>query len=347
MAAAIDLNPRTLLRLPGVREDRRTGAALIPLPGDGGEAGLLRALTLAPGFWIFDIDIHSTRIPRFTFKAADTPSLTVNHCFCGRCEVALHSGETTYLSGGELVVDNGKSTGGFHYPEADYEGIELAIRLDGDWQRAFLVLGESFAAPRQLFERCESVDAPRIYLADVPLARTAKVLRDYLTQGKSRQLIAVKIMEWLLLLAERETALVEAGKIYYPKTQVEIAKAVQQIIVSDLQVRHPAAELAARFGISASSLKNYFCNVYGCGYAVYQRTQRMKRAAKLLSGTRERVADIAASVGYASQTKFGSMFKKVYGVSPLTYRKQERLRLMKQSVTAEGLAEKGEHSLEE
>jgi AraC-like DNA-binding protein len=148
-------------------------------------------------------------------------------------------------------------------------------------------------------------------------------------------------------LAERETALVEAGKIYYPKTQVEIAKAVQQIIVSDLQVRHPAAELAARFGISASSLKNYFCNVYGCGYAVYQRTQRMKRAAKLLSGTRERVADIAASVGYASQTKFGSMFKKVYGVSPLTYRKQERLRLMKQSVTAEGLAEKGEHSLEE
>lgn len=45
---------------------------------------------------------------------------------------------------------------------------------------------------------------------------------------------------------------------YFTETQVSIAKQVEQIITADLRQHHPAWELAARFSISETSMKNYF-----------------------------------------------------------------------------------------
>lgn len=45
--------------------------------------------------------------------------------------------------------------------------------------------------------------------------------------------------------------------------------------MSDLSVRFTAKDLANEYGISETSLKNYFRSVYGCGYAEYQQKARM------------------------------------------------------------------------
>ena len=50
---------------------------------------------------------------------------------------------------------------------------------------------------------------------------------------------------------------------YFTETQVSIAKQVEQIITADLRQHHPAWELAARFSISETSMKNYFRGVFG------------------------------------------------------------------------------------
>ena len=41
--------------------------------------------------------------------------------------------------------------------------------------------------------------------------------------------------------------------------------------------------------------------------------------------TDDKIADIAMAVGYATQPKFGAAFKACYGVTPLEYRRQNRL----------------------
>ena len=50
----------------------------------------------------------------------------------------------------------------------------------------------------------------------------------------------------------------------------------------------------------------------------------MERAAELLSGTGLTIAEIAARVGYDSQSKFTAAFKSRYGVLPKEYRKPQR-----------------------
>ena len=84
-------------------------------------------------------------------------------------------------------------------------------------------------------------------------------------------------------------------------------------------------ELAEYFSISETSLKNYFRGVYGQNISVYLREMRMNKAGELLASTRLSVAEIAAQVGYLNQSKFASVFKKHFGVSPLEYRRTRHL----------------------
>ena len=70
--------------------------------------------------------------------------------------------------------------------------------------------------------------------------------------------------------------------------------------MSDLSVRFTAKDLANEYGISETSLKNYFRSVYGCGYAEYQQKARMQRSCELLAKTDLKVTEIGQTVGYAT-----------------------------------------------
>lgn len=92
-----------------------------------------------------------------------------------------------------------------------------------------------------------------------------------------------------------------------------------------ITTHHPAWELAEEFSISETSLKNYFRGVYGQNISVYLREIRMNKAGELLATTRLSVAEIAEQVSYLNQSKFASVFKKQFGVSPLEYRRSRHL----------------------
>ena len=112
---------------------------------------------------------------------------------------------------------------------------------------------------------------------------------------------------------------------YFTETQVSIAKQVEQIITADLRQHHPAWELAARFSISETSMKNYFRGVFGQNISAYLRELRMRKASELLTGSRLSVSEVTEQVGYINQSKFAAAFKKQFGISPLEYRRRRHL----------------------
>ena len=112
---------------------------------------------------------------------------------------------------------------------------------------------------------------------------------------------------------------------FYTETQVEIAKRAAQILSDDLRQHIPVRQIAERFSVSETSLKNYFRGVFGQNISVYLRETRMKKAAELLSTTKLSVAEAAEQVGYINQSKFASVFKKQFGLSPLEYRRSKNL----------------------
>ena len=125
------------------------------------------------------------------------------------------------------------------------------------------------------------------------------------------------------LLLTQKPASSPKPRTFFTEIQVHIAKEVEKIITADLSEHYPAHQLAAKFSISETSLKNYFRGVFGQNISVYLRQVRMKKAAELLKSTNLPVSKIAEQVGYMNQSKFAAVFKKQMEMTPLEYRRFE------------------------
>ena len=84
--------------------------------------------------------------------------------------------------------------------------------------------------------------------------------------------------------------------LYFSKKATKSSGSVEQIDVykrQDLSQNHTARELAERFQVAETSLKNYFRGVFGENLSTFLREARMRRAAELLQSSELRVAAVS------------------------------------------------------
>ena len=83
--------------------------------------------------------------------------------------------------------------------------------------------------------------------------------------------------------------------------------------------------LAKHFGISETSLKNYFQGVYGRGYSELLNEIRMKKAAELILKNSMKISEISDAVGFATQSRFAKAFKLLRGLHRLNIKRKHNL----------------------
>lgn len=84
-------------------------------------------------------------------------------------------------------------------------------------------------------------------------------------------------------------------------------------------------DIAAFCGLNRSYFGKIFKKVVGKTPQEFLMTYRMVRATELLKLTNLSIGDISSAVGYADQLHFSRAFKKIYGISPREWRKQNRI----------------------
>lgn len=132
----------------------------------------------------------------------------------------------------------------------------------------------------------------------------------------------VKALELLLYLDALQISESKEERPYFYKGQVEKIKAIHDLITTDLQEHYTMDELAERFQISLTGMKNCFKEVYGDSMYSYLRRYRMNIAATMLrQDSKKGIAEIAGAVGYESPSKFATAFRQVMGQTPMEYRK--------------------------
>jgi AraC family transcriptional regulator len=82
--------------------------------------------------------------------------------------------------------------------------------------------------------------------------------------------------------------------------------------------------LAQLVGISPSRFANLFRNSFSRPAHRYVVNRRIERAMCLLSTEGYRNADIAAACGFASESHFSYVFKRITGAIPQNYRQAQR-----------------------
>jgi AraC family transcriptional activator of pyochelin receptor len=98
-------------------------------------------------------------------------------------------------------------------------------------------------------------------------------------------------------------------------------KQVHDYIVQNLQYHHSMDFLADKFDIDKRKLAAGFKKVYKTTVVNFLIEERMKKAKELLQIPTMSLQDIAAAIGYTRQQNFSDIFRKKFGQSPISYRR--------------------------
>lgn len=79
--------------------------------------------------------------------------------------------------------------------------------------------------------------------------------------------------------------------------------------------------LAARVGLPALAFLRRFTQCWGTTPHAYVLERRLQKARRLLTGTQDSVAEVAAACGFAQQSHLGQAFKRMTGLTPQAYRR--------------------------
>ena len=314
--------------MPGVTLHQTPASAELRMHCHNGE-GRMRFLPIFPGVTLAYISIHAPAWPAPDLAAdpAAKPPLLINYCVQGRCEVVLNNTDYVYVSDRQLSLTECFARNSYIYPRGMYEGLEFFIDLLAATAPDSCLMQQFGLDLHALPQRWCPGDSTYISAGTADLQAAFQTLWALGTQEDARSLFRRKLAVLALLEGLCRLPQIPAAQvsIYYTASQVAIAKETEALLTADIARHIPAHELAARFSVSETSVKNYFRGVYGQNISAYLRELRMKKAAELLADTRDSVAEIAARVGYENQGKFAGVFRAQYGMSPLEYRRTRRL----------------------
>lgn len=284
--------------------------------------GTVEVLTLFPGVVL---QFHSFHCKSFHLSESKevSNSLKINYCMEGRMEVRMSDNLFLFMEPGNLSIDVRKAQDSFQFPCGHYHGMELLFHssaLSRDAPELLKILGVNGRQVQTRF--CRDTQSYVVRADD----RVKKLFEDMGNAPYECRIpyLQMKIAELLLLLCISDMPEKSDESSFMTMGQVQIAKQVMEIISADLSRHYSIENLAVPFGISPSSLKNYFQGVYGKNISTWLREARMSAASVALREGNQPVAEIAASVGYENASKFSAAFKSFLGETPLEYRRQSR-----------------------
>ena len=268
---------------------------------------------------IISTNVKSFPVPS-EFGIVGKNIILLNYCIKGRTEVNLDNNLFACVAENELCISKSSAIDKYSYPQKMYSGIELLFDTDILHDReTFFSRDLDIDILSSLRYYCSD---PKPYLATVT-PKIEVLMHELLNAQKNENFFDMKlaIIKLLHLISEHHLPLSENKRTYLTSVQVKVVQAVEKIITADLQKNFTVLELAKRFSMGESSLKNYFQIYYGQSITAYLREVRLNKAAQLLADTNLKIIDISTLIGYENQSKFASVFKKHYDLSPLEYRR--------------------------
>ena len=327
------------IEIPGISIHHTNQNATLTLNTDKGK-GSMTFFPLFPGLTLAYIFINSPTWPAPDLYSVNTdtdtdikPPLLLNYCISGRCEMVLNSKNFVYVKEKELSLSECFAQSQYVYPLHIYNGIEFFVDIQTIRSQASWILDKLHIDFKKIATIYCPDESTYIETALPEIEEILLKLWELFPKPYSSEALTPKVPEIIFsqmklytltlfsLLLTQKPASSPKPRTFFTEMQVHIAKEVEKIITADLSKHYPAHQLASKFSISETSLKNYFRGVFGQNISFYLREVRMKKAAELLKNTNLPVSKIAEQVGYMNQSKFAAVFKKQMEMAPLEYRR--------------------------
>ncbi len=285
--------------------------------GESSEYGKMETYSLFPGIVLayMNMDIENME-EVFVEEKIDSRLLEINHCSRGRYAYTVGDDKIIYFGRGDLCIsiyDLTKTLSEF--PLGYYEGLEIFIDID--------VANEHIKnyIDFDLIEFYETLEKNKGFVLVRSNERIEHVIGElYSVDERIRESYCkLKCLELLLFFSITNFSRDES--ISLSKKQVEMIENVKKDLIRDLDNRITIDQLADKYGVSKTTLKNCFKEVYGKPIFKWRKEYKLDCACRLIEEDEHSISEISKMVGYSSPSKFSQAFKEYVGCSPSEYKK--------------------------
>ena len=250
----------------------------------------------------------------------------IHFCVKGRCEILTNDGKYAFMEPGIICIESQKyKEKNFNFFEEDYEGIEISFELEEFDDKKIEMLKMFGISIDEMIDKYEKNTDYNIGKVSDKLKYRYDELKILLKENDTDNTSLLVAVIGICDLIRTGNINSDKDRLYLTKGQRKIVKDIQQYIIKNPDKDITASDLAQKWGINLISLNKYFSIMYGETVHKYIQKYRMKEAAKLLVSTEDNIAVIAGKVGYENQSKFGNVFKKIYDLTPLEYRRINKI----------------------
>lgn len=249
-------------------------------------------------------------------KFSDKRILEINHCSKGRYLYETN-GKITYFRKGDLCInifnlEKSKS----EFPSGHYKGLEILIDIDlANEQISKYIPNFSLI---DLYDRLLKEDGYLMIKSNEQIDHIISEIYN-VNDNIKETYFKLKILELLLFFS-----VTDFPKIRNPEISVNHAKIIEEVkndLTKDLSRHITIEQLAEKYSISPTALKDSFKKVYGKPIFQWQKEYKLDYACRLLNEGDYSINEISGMIGYKSSSNFTKSFKKYMGCSPSEYRK--------------------------
>jgi AraC-like DNA-binding protein len=250
--------------------------------------------------------------------------LKINYAAKGNCEVKVRDNKFIYVNEGVLSVDTNEAQEQFVFPKGFYWGLEIMVNMNGIKETPIALFDDCGISFPAICESLQKANGTFLGQPEAEWKALAELTMKRMEEGSiCKEELRLVVLNLLFPYISGKIVPIEHIS-YLSKGQKEIVLEVAALLRSNLDKKYTIEELAQKYAISASALKKYFGQVFSMPISEYVRKERLEKAAILLKTSDKSVQDIAALCGYQHQGKFGVVFKEMYQMSPLEYRRMSR-----------------------
>ena len=294
---------------------------------DDGERNRIIGYFLSDNINVFIFNIDHGTVPDHGLKQRnDGRYLRVNCCRKGGCEFTKN-GEIYRLSAGETLMDyNDGNDGEFAFTADEYVGVEVIMQVDKVLEdHPVLAALKRSVKSMSLPDHAMVIDSFYYVSQSEQTSRVLDEIIEYSEEKEDAEVIVVKVAE-LAYAVGKDLEKEKKSKTHYVSgSQKRIAEEIHEKLTYEFGEKWTVRLFADKYGLSETTIKNYFKNAFGCGFKEYQMKIRMENAALMLEKSKLSVGEISELCGYYSQAKFGAAFKKYFKSTPLEYRRLARI----------------------
>lgn len=256
---------------------------------------------------------------------AERQVLSILYCQDGRIGWTFPDGSRLYLTPGDIVLNAADlcCASQMDFPLGHCRGLWVSMDLDILREEPLALLENTGISCKTLYDRfCVPGRAVTIRSTE----RTRRLFADSQQVPAQMRLpyFQLKVQELLLTVFMSECS-DDTSVLPCCPEQAQIIRQVHDLLTQNLDKRYTIEELARKFHLNASTMKQAFKALYGQPIATYMKEYRIHKAMQLLQTTDLSIADIALQLGYRSQSRFSEAFKDIAHILPTDYRKQNPL----------------------